>query len=149
MNVFKAMDVARNTIRYAFAITAYADEWGNAIEEAVGEGYEGMPNLSGVELTEAVPAEKMPSGYMEFAEKTIRRIEEENGRGIVAIALDVIGDVNCPSSSLEEFGASLYMDSVGHGSGLWDAFGERAEIVKIPYVCAPLLVVSDNVEEYL
>lgn len=152
MNVFCAMGTVRSNIRYSFALAAFADEWANAIEKGRSNGRrDELPSLSGCEILNVVPADKMPRDYLEFAEEAIRKTEEKNGRGIVAIAHEVTGSACLYSESYltDKFGHYLYMQSVGHGVGLSDEFGDRVEYIKVPYVCAPLAVVEENIADYL
>lgn len=150
MNIFPCMDTAHRNIRYSFALAAFADEWANAIENYEGEAE--MPSLSGCEILDEVPACDMPREYLEFAEETIRKTEEKNGRGIVALAYLVTGenaDEALLSSLLDKFGHYLYMQSVGHGVGLSDEFGENAKRVKVPYVSGPFAVNEGNIESFI
>lgn len=108
------------------------------------------PNLAGAEILDVCPLYKMPEGYTEHAEHVIRTVELRNGRGIVALAHEVLkipATEPLEKHNAEEFGRFLYSSVVGN-PGLEDEYGEDGSIVKIPDIDSPLLVTTGNVADY-
>lgn len=157
-NTFAFAAETREDIRNAFACATFASEWANAIDEfspisALSKIGSSMPNLSGAEIYDVCPFDKMPIGYVEHAELLIRDTEEANGKGIVAICHELTTtprDDSPNDDESERVGRYLYHSAVGAGTGLWDEFSETGgESVKVPNMDGPYLVTTDNIADYV
>lgn len=115
--VFESMDEVRETIREAFARSAFVLEWADAEEQS-------GATFGGVELTDVAP-EWTPACYLRWAESSIRTIESHLGIGIVE-SLHRACLVPCSHGwesrldpddfdSAETFGHLIGMQFQGHG----------------------------------
>ena len=107
-----------------------ASAWADACEEA-----EQASMLSGKEILDIMPAEIDPSAI--HAAKTLymdmERVNSNSIEELFSYACSFAdGDRD---ATIEAFGHYCAMQAMGHGVGLYDAFGKVVyETIKIPYV---------------
>lgn len=112
------------------ALAFFASAWADAAEES-----ENGPNLSGCEIMDEIPAEIDPAAI--HAARTLRMdMERVNGASIddLMARIEPMADGDRPAT-LEYFGHYSAMQAMGHGVGLYDAFGSEVyETIRVPYV---------------
>ena len=108
----------------------FASAWADTIEEMGAAS-----RFSGRDIMGLMPAEIDPAAV--HAARTLRfDMERENGKPIAAILAGAIEahDGDRPATA-EYFGHYCAMQAMGHGVGLWDAFGDAVyQSVRVPYV---------------
>ena len=108
----------------------FASAWADMIEENGGAA-----RFSGREIMDMMPDEIDPAAI--HAARTLRMdMERANGRPIADILAAAIEahDGDRPATA-EFFGHYCAMQAIGHGVGLYDAFGRAVyESVRVPYV---------------
>ena len=118
------------TIELHMARAFFASAWADYIEE-IGDA----SRFSGRDIMGLMPAEIDPAAF--HAARTLRfDMERANGKPIGAILADAIEshDGDRPAT-VEFFGHYCAMQAMGHGVGLWDAFGDAVyQSVRVPYV---------------
>jgi hypothetical protein len=108
----------------------FASAWADAAEEC-----ENGPNLSGCEILDVMPETIDPAAM--HAARTLRfDIERENGKPITAILAWVADNADGDREpTAEMFGHYCAMQAMGHGVGLYDAFGSTVhDSIRVPYV---------------
>ncbi len=86
-------------------------------------------SLSGCEILDVMPCDIDPSA-MEAACKLAREIEERHGRPLAEVyqsSVTIAGSDGDRDKTPEMFGHYVAMGAMGHGVGLWDAFGYDAD----------------------
>lgn len=119
----------RDEIQAAMARAFFASAWADACEEA-GEA----SRLSGCEIMDVMPDDIDPAA-LSAAESLANQIEAMNGKSLADllafIETNAAGDRE-PSADL--FGHYCAMQAMGHGVGLYDAFGKGIyDTIRIPY----------------
>ena len=108
----------------------FASAWADAADES-----ENSPIGPGTEIMDIVPSEIDPAAV--HAARTLRMdIERVNTLTVTEMlqAIEVLADGDRPAT-MEFFGHYAAMQAMGHGVGLYDAFGSDIhEMVKVPYV---------------
>lgn len=108
----------------------FASAWADACEES-----ENAAMMSGKEIMSIMPATVDTAAV--HAARTLRMdIESKNGKPLADLMAVIIsiGDGDRPNTP-EFFGHYAAMQSMGHGVGLYDAFGREVhEAIKLPYV---------------
>lgn len=108
----------------------FASAWADAAEEA-----EDSPIVSGCEIFDIMPDAIDPSAVS--AARTLRLdMEHKNGLTVAQMMrmIEAMGDGDRPNE-IEHFGHYSAMQAMGHGVGLYDAFGSDVyEAIKVPYV---------------
>lgn len=106
----------------------FASAWADACDET------GPGIGSGVEIMEAMPDTIDPAAIN--AARTLRMdIERINGASVARLMrrIEKIADGDRPAT-MESFGHYAAMQAMGHGVGLYDAFGSEVYAsVKVPY----------------
>jgi hypothetical protein len=121
----------RQTIIDAMAEAFFASAW----VDLQNESENGM-NLSGVETFDVMPDETDPAA-IEAAEKLCYSIEGAHNETIAEIfrlLCNLTENEGDREHTPEMFGYYAAMQAMGHGVGLYNAFGPRAEIVNVPYM---------------
>jgi hypothetical protein len=107
-----------------------ASAWADACEES-----DNAVVLSGQEIFDVMPDEIDAAAV--HAARTLRMaMERENGRSIGDLLglIERDGDGDRPNT-VEHFGHYSAMQAMGHGVGLYDAFGSDVhDAIKVPYV---------------
>lgn len=112
------------------SIAFFASAWADAADE-----YEDSPIGPGTEILEVMP-KKIDPAAIRVAHKLRMDIESVNGKtiGDMLGIIERDGDGDRPNT-VEWFGHYAAMQAMGHGVGLWDAFGsDVSDAIKIPYV---------------
>jgi len=108
----------------------FACAWADQCEES-----DNADMMSGREIMGIMPGTLDPAAL--HAARTLRMgVERANGKPVADIRADIesIADGD-RLPTMEFFGHYAAMQSMGHGVGLYDAFGKAAcDAVKIPYV---------------
>ena len=108
----------------------FAIAWADASDES-----EDSPIGPGTEIFDVMPDEIDPAAI--DAARTLRTdLERINGKTISALMclIERYGDGDRPNT-IESFGHYAAMQAMGHGVGLYDAFGsEICKAIKVPYV---------------
>jgi hypothetical protein len=108
----------------------FASAWADAADES-----ENSPIGPGTEIMDVVPDEIDPAAV--HAARTLRMdIERVNAASINHLMLRIkkIANGDRPAT-VEFFGHYAAMQAMGHGVGLYDAFGSDVhEMVKVPYI---------------
>jgi hypothetical protein len=108
----------------------FASAWADAVEES-----EDSPIVPGVEIMDTMPAEIDPAAT--HAAQTLRvDIERANVRTIAQLLdeIEAHGDGD-RANTAEHFGHYAAMQAMGHGVGLFEAFGsEIYDVIRVPYV---------------
>lgn len=108
----------------------FASAWADAADDS-----ENSPIVAGVEIFDVMPDEIDPAAM--HAARTLRiDMERLNGRTIVQMMREIeeTGDGD-RDNTIEHFGHYTAMQAMGHGVGLYDAFGSSVnEAVKVPCV---------------
>lgn len=109
----------------AFFASAWADAAADANSEAA----------SGVEIMNAMPDDIDPSA-VHAAETLLMDLERKNGKDLDTLMgmIERDGDGDRPNT-VEMFGHYCAMQAMGHGVGLYDAFGQDMHAaIQVPYV---------------
>lgn len=108
----------------------FASAWADAADES-----DNSPIGAGTEIFDVMPGTIDPAAI--HAAKTLRMdMERDNGRSIGDLLglIERDGDGDRPNT-VEHFGHYSAMQAMGHGVGLYDAFGSDVhEAIKVPYV---------------
>ena len=118
------------TIEFHMARAFFASAWADMIEENGDAG-----RFSGRDIMGMMPAEIDPAAV--HAARTLRfDMERANDKTIGAILADAIAaHAGDRPATAEFFGHYCAMQAMGHGVGLWDAFGDVVyQSVRVPYV---------------
>ena len=120
----------KNEFIYHASKAFFASAWADMADEC-GSDVIGM----GVEIMSVMPDEIDPAA-IEAAETLVMDIERINGKPLESL-LELIKDTadgDRPATA-EYFGHYAAMQAMGHGVGLYDAFGSEVyNVVKIPYI---------------
>lgn len=112
------------------ALAFFASAWADQCEET-----DNAVIMSGREIMSIMPTGVDPAATR--AARTLRfDVERVNGKTIGELLglIETMGDGDRPNTA-EFFGHYAAMQSMGHGVGLWDAFGSDVyEKIKTPYV---------------
>ncbi len=111
------------------ALAFFASAWADAADES-----ENSPIGPGAEIMDLVPVDIDPAAL--HAARTLRMdIERING----ALIDTIFGAIQCIAhgdrpATMEFFGHYAAMQAMGHGVGLYDAFGSEVyKTIKVPY----------------
>ena len=107
----------------AFFASAWADQ-----EEESG-------NAQGGEIMDRMPEEIDPAAI--YAARTLAMDIEHENRKTIAKLMELVETMGCGDrpATVEYFGHYCAMQAMGHGVGLYDAFGEIvANVISVPYV---------------
>ncbi len=128
------------------ARTAFACDWADAIENAPESIQDALPSLSGVDIMDVCPFDRMPAEYLKWADKSVRDVEGANGCNIVTI----LKRMDPTSEDAQHFGHYLAMQLAGSGVGLWDEYeATGGEDVSVPSTEFPQLVDTDNILNFI
>lgn len=108
----------------------FASAWADAADES-----ENSPIGAGTEIFDVMPDEIDPAAM--HAARTLRMdMERLNGRTIAQMMREIeeTGDGD-RDNTIENFGHYTAMQAMGHGVGLYDAFGSDVyKTIKVPYI---------------
>lgn len=118
-------------IQQAMAKAFFASAWADQCEEA---GESGM--LSGQEIMNVMPATLDPAALSAARTLAIALVRANGGADLETLLARIVeiadGD---REPTAENFGHYAAMQAMGHGVGLYDAFGKVAyEMIRVPYV---------------
>jgi hypothetical protein len=120
----------RNEFIYHASRAFFASAWADMADESGSDVIK-----PGTEIMNVMPDEIDPEA-IRAAKTLVSGIERINGKPLESL-LDLIGDLaegDRPTTA-EYFGHYAAMQSMGHGVGLYDAFGQEVyDVVKIPYI---------------
>lgn len=114
---------------YHAAKAFFASAWADAADES-----EDSPIGAGTEIFDVMPDTIDPAAL--HAGRTLRMdIERANGWDITTLMQYLKRKADGDrESTIEIFGHYAAMQAMGHGVGLYDAFGDCAEFVAVPYI---------------
>lgn len=115
----------RNEFKHHAARAFFATAWADQMEE-------NGATLRG-EILDQIPA-KIDHGAVEYAKLLLKKLENLNGKTIEELLdfIDDHADGDRPPTA-EYFGHYAAMQAMGHGVGLYDAFGKEVyDTIKVP-----------------